>query len=103
MDCLRLGRTSEDYLIQSPAQAEPPRAGCPGPRPGRISPRPLWVVCASGSATCTSKKYFLMFRGNILCSILCPVPPLPLSFTHAFCILPPGIIHTDETKVRQSL
>lgn len=59
-----------------PAQAGTPRAGCPGPCPDcskkedSTSLDSLW----QSSVTCTVNKHFLMFRWNLLCFSLCPLP-----------------------------
>ena len=62
----------------TPAQAGPPRSACLGPSPGHfwISPRmqtqlPLWATCACAHSP---SQCFPMFRGNLLCFSLCPLP-----------------------------
>ena len=62
----------------SPAQAGPPRAGCPGPRwlleiPKEETP-PLSGQPVPGLLTRTAQKGCLGLRGSLLSSTLCPVP-----------------------------
>ena len=63
----------------APAPAGTPRAGCPGPHPGgsgrspRRRPHSLWAACASAPSL-HSTEGLLVFRGNLLCSSLCPWP-----------------------------
>ena len=77
----------------APAPAGTHRAGCPGPRPGssgrspRRRPHSLWAACASAPSL-HSTEGLLVFRGNLLCSSLCPWPLIlavgtnkPLSWT----------------------
>jgi len=66
-----------DPSAPAPAPAGTPRAGCPGPRPGssgrspRRRPHSLWAACASAPSL-HSTEGLLVFRGNLLCSSLCP-------------------------------
>jgi len=78
----------------APAPAGTPRAGCPGPRPGssgrspRRRPHSLWAACASAPSL-HSTEGLLAFRGNLLCSSLCPRPlVLALSTTARGFVLP---------------
>lgn len=80
-ECLGVDGTSGNPLIQSPAKAGSPGAGCTGWCPGECwvfpekqTPKPLWASLFQCSVTVTGKKFSLVFRGNFLCSGLCSLP-----------------------------
>ena len=82
-----------------PAQAGPPTADCPGPCPDGfwISPKDGDYTTSLGSlcqcsVTFPVKKCFLMFRGNLLCFSLCPLP-LVLSLGTTEKSLAPSSLH----------
>lgn len=72
-------RSEETSGGPTPAQAEPPGAGCPGAHPGgfrmlpRREPHSLGSLC-QGGLTLILKDYFLMFRQNLPCFRSCPSP-----------------------------
>jgi len=78
-DCLRLERTSESQLVQAPCSSRTTYSQLP-----RTVSRWLLNISKEGDSTAslgnlcqcsvTAKKCFLMFRGNLLCLSLCPLP-----------------------------
>jgi len=83
-ELLRLEEISGDHLVQHPAQAGSARAGCPGPLSSQVlsistggnSTTSLGNLCQC-FITLTVEKCCLVFRRNLLCFSLCPLPPVP--------------------------
>lgn len=74
------GKDPLEAIRPTPATAVTPKAGCPAPHSGRscvslgrglhpLSGQPMLVFCHLHS-----EKSFLVFKGNILSSCLCPLP-----------------------------
>lgn len=79
---VEVGGTTGSHLVQTSAQVGTPRKGCPNrvqesfeALQGGDSSTSLDNLC-QGFVTCTAQKYCLVFKGNILCSSLCPLPLL---------------------------
>lgn len=68
--------------------------------------QPLWAACASAALPSTGKTYFLMLRGSLRCSSLCPLPLVQSLGTTKNNLIPSPLpchfrwflIHTDHYK-----
>ena len=75
-ECSGLAGTSVGHLVQPPAEAGSPRAGCTAPRPGRSgispekeTPQPPWAACSrapSPSEGRSSSSWSYKTMGHVL-------------------------------------
>ena len=99
MEWLRLEGTSSGHLVPPPCSSRATQSGFPRTVPGQLSNismegdsmTSLGNLCLC-SVTLTVKKYFLMFRVNLLGFSLCPLP-LVLSLGTAERSLAPSSSH----------
>lgn len=83
-------RGSLGPFAPTPPPAETPRAVCPAPHPGfGKSPRRMHYCLSRSLCQCsiahTAQKHCLVFTGSLLCSRLCPLPPVwALNITEKF-------------------